>query len=405
MTFRARYVRGSAVRRTLGAMLELRALRFRILATFAGSVVAAAVLLAACGDPADRSSAAGPETWTVAAEPVLRIGEQDGEAAYLFDRVSAVRLLDDGGVVVADRRHAEIRVYDEEGVHLTSMGGPGEGPGEFEVISYLTIHPPDTLLAYDGFAYRTTRFLLDGTLAGNRPIRPENGAPEMYLGTYADGDAAIASLIPPPRGGTEVIPDRMSIGRYDQDGSRVAELTVADGIRRAGGAVVIPFSPYLHARMLRDSIYYTDGLKPALFVLDDEGNVARTIELPIPRPDHEAAWNTLHRELEARDETSWLDDVTPEIEAEPVPTIAEVVFDADERIWVKHYEPRTDAMHLRRGLPSGGRWTVVRPDGEILAHVDLPEGFAPLDASGRRVAGVHRDELDVERVVVFELRG
>lgn len=386
-------------------MPELCTIRSPIPVACGGCLAAVATLLTACGDPADRSSAAGPETWTVAAEPVLRIGEQDGDPAYLFDRIGTVRLLDDGGVVVADRGHAEIRVYDTGGRHVASMGRRGQGPGEFDAISYLGVLPPDTILAYDGFLHRTTRFLLDGTFVGDRPVRPADGAPEMHLGTYADGDDAIASLIPPPRGGTEVLADQMSIGRYGPDGSRVSELAVVDGIRRAGGAVVVPFSPYLHAQLLRDSIYFTDGLDPVLSVLDVEGNPARSIELPLPRPDHEDAWNTLRRELEARDETSWLDDVTPEIEAEPVPAIAEVVFDADDRIWVKRYEPRTDAMHLRRGPPSGGRWMVVRPDGEILAHVDLPEGFSPLDASGRRVAGVQRDGLDVERVVVFELGG
>lgn len=83
--------------------------------------------------------------------------------------------------------------------------------------------------------------------------------------------------------------------------------------------------------------------------------------------------------------------------------IATSMVDRDERIWLKHYEPATDATHLRSGAMAGGRWTLIEADGRIVAEVELPDGFAPMDATGRSVLGIHRDELGVERVRVYDL--
>ena len=362
------------------------------------------VLVAArgCSSGAETETG-GPVVWTVSADPTLQIGEQDGPAEYLFDQVNGVRLTPDGGVVVADEGSGTVRVYDAGGALSASMGRRGEGPGEFSWLSHVEILAPDTILAYDGRMFRVTRFLLDGTHIDERSILSDVGSPELYLGTYADGGAAIASLRPSPRGGTEILPDQMVVARYGPDGERVAELGVLDGIRRAGGVAVVPFSPFLHAFVLGDSVFYTDGMEPALHVLGAAGTPARSFTVPIASSDLDASWSVLRRELEARDELSWIEDLSPEVEALPVPAVGEVMLDAHGRFWLKHYDPATDASHVRGWTVGGGRWTVVDPDGREVASVDLPAGFAPMDASGMQVAGVQRDDLGVERVVVLEL--
>ena len=129
----------------------------------------------------------------------------------------------------------------------------------------------------------------------------------------------------------------------------------------------------------------------------------RTFTVPLPSPDLDAAWAALRPALEARDQTMWIENLSPEVESQPVPAVAEVMLDADQRFWLKHYDPATDATHLRGDAMDGGRWTVVEANGELVATVDVPDGFMPMDASGMRVAGVQRDELGVERVRVLTL--
>ncbi len=63
--------------------------------------------------------------------------------------------MSDGSLVGIDRRSAEVRVYDETGLYLRSMGGMGEGPGEFSDAFHLWILPGDTLWVGD---YRPWRY-------------------------------------------------------------------------------------------------------------------------------------------------------------------------------------------------------------------------------------------------------
>jgi hypothetical protein len=357
----------------------------------------------ACADTGGPRESAAPARWTTSPEPVLTVGEVDGDPRYLFSQITGVRLFPDGAFAVSDFSSRSIRVYSAEGRHVVSMGGSGEGPGEFGDINHLGVLGSDTIVAYDVSALRRTRYLRDGTLLGTTPFEPADGWPEVYLGTHADGDASVASLIPSPRGGTDIVPDRMAIGRYAPDGSLLEVVDTVPGIRRAGGTAVVPFSPFMHAWVLDDSVYVTDGREPVVDVLDARGEIVRRIRVSIPRPDLDAAWGVLRAELTAQDRTQWIEDLAPGVAEEPVPVISETMVDRDGRIWLKHYEPATDATHLRSGALAGGHWTVVEADGRVVAEVALPVGFAPMDATGRSVLGVHRDELDVERVVTYEL--
>lgn len=365
-------------------------------------VVPLLVLTVALGCGPERRDAEGPPLWATADAPVLSVGEQEGAPEYLFDDIRAVRITGSGGIAVADRGSNSVRVYDADGLVTATMGRTGEGPGEFTGLAHLELHPPDTLLAYDAGTFRISRYLLDGTWVGARTLRSDAGNPELYLGTYADGGAAVASLAPSPRGGTAILPDRMVVARYGPDGAHVGELGVLEGIRRAGGRAVVPFSPFLHAFVLRDSVYFTDGMEAALHVLG-EGTPARTLTVPIPTPDADAAWAALRPALEEIDQTMWIEDLPPEVVSQPIPAIAEVMLDADHRFWLKHYHPATDATHLRGDAMAGGRWSVVEPSGEVVATVDVPPGFMPMDAVGMRLAGVQRDALGVERVQVLTL--
>lgn len=357
----------------------------------------------ACADGAELEGFAETDRWTASQEPTLSVGEVEGDPRYLFSQITGVGLFPDGGFAVSEFSSRAIRVYDAEGRYVVSMGGPGEGPGEFGDINHLSVVPPDTLLAYDISTLRLTRFLRDGTLLGTTSVEPAGGWPEVFLGTDMDGGVAVASLVPSPRGGNDIVPDRMVIARYASDGSLVSVVDTVPGIRRAGGTAVVPFSPFMHAWLLDDSIYVTDGTEPVVDVLDAEGRTVRHIRVSIPRPDLDAAWSVLRAELSARDQLQWIEDLTPGVAEDPVPVIAASMVDNDERIWLKHYEPATDATHLRSGAMAGGRWTVVEADGRVVAEVELPDGFAPMDATGRSVLGVHRDELGVERVRVYEL--
>ena len=65
-------------------------------------------------------------------EPVLQIGERDGESPYLFSRVRGAVRVPDGRIVVLEGESLEIRVFGPDGTHHVSFGRRGDGPLEFE---------------------------------------------------------------------------------------------------------------------------------------------------------------------------------------------------------------------------------------------------------------------------------
>src|SRR5687767_10774943 len=72
------------------------------------------------------------QTWTVDAQPVVRIGEVEAAPVYMFSGITGAVRLSDGRIVVADSGASNLRVYDARGRHVSTLGGPGSGPGEFQ---------------------------------------------------------------------------------------------------------------------------------------------------------------------------------------------------------------------------------------------------------------------------------
>lgn len=79
-----------------------------------------------------------------------RIGAFDGDPAYVFGNVVDAHFLPDGSLAVLDGQADSVRVFDPEGVHRYSIGGPGEGPGELSFPVSLVRPVEDELWVVDG---------------------------------------------------------------------------------------------------------------------------------------------------------------------------------------------------------------------------------------------------------------
>ncbi|MEX1184341.1 MAG: 6-bladed beta-propeller, partial [Gemmatimonadota bacterium] len=76
-----------------------------------------------------RRNSGDPAQWS--ADRLVRIGASD-EGPAAVGRIRSVIADEDGNVYVADNIAGEIRVFDEAGMHVSSFGRKGEGPGEFK---------------------------------------------------------------------------------------------------------------------------------------------------------------------------------------------------------------------------------------------------------------------------------
>ncbi len=89
--------------------------------------------------------------------PRLVLGENDLDEHYSLGAISAVRFLDDGRIAVLDRFAYGARIYSPSGEYLQTIGGQGDGPGEFcNPNSMAALN--DRIVIIDKWALRATLF-------------------------------------------------------------------------------------------------------------------------------------------------------------------------------------------------------------------------------------------------------
>jgi hypothetical protein len=358
-----------------------------------------------------------PPTYRVLGPPDLEIGVVDGPPAYTFSRIHDLAVTQDGSLVVSDRSTPELRVYDATGMYLRTVGGRGDGPGEFASSPAVAGLVGDTLFAHDPMASRVTTFTLDGSLvdAMTLPVGSAGRAAlalRMDDGTYLVQTTWIApnsadelhdfrleldsiviertDAVGAPRDTVAVMPSYHRVRRVSQRGDGVFGVTQADA----------PFSPR--------PFILTDGAR-AIFAHSDrfelrlwDSDVDQDLVVRVLGVDHPATADEIRTYHEAAIRAAAApDEVDPlvwrlNIESLPdrLPSFRQVrVSDAGE-IWVSLMDFDDS---------EGWDWLVFSPTGELRGLVHSPPR-TELHAVGRDfVIGVTLDELDVPFVRRYPL--
>lgn len=219
---------------TPGARSAVR--RPSLLALPAG-VIAAWLSVASCGDggrqPASEARPAGTPV-AVGDEPRLSVGVARGDTAEQFHDVTAPFLLPDGRMAVPLTGRGLIRLFSPGGEAMETLGGKGEGPGEFRRLD-TAWHRGDTIEAWDPRLGRLTRFY------------PEQEPDVVTVANVATQAMGIAGPLP---GGWAVAGfasagmvrrDSTVVHVFDLDGRHRGEVVRVGGMHRmqtgdAGGA-------------------------------------------------------------------------------------------------------------------------------------------------------------------------
>jgi hypothetical protein len=109
--------------------------------------------------------------WQLSSDPSLEIGVVAGDESLELSEVAGALRLSDERIVVGNGGTSELRFYGTAGAHELSVGGDGEGPGEFRSIAFVGLMGHDTVVAYDGRLHRLSRFDGSGTFIGSQTIR------------------------------------------------------------------------------------------------------------------------------------------------------------------------------------------------------------------------------------------
>ena len=342
--------------------------------------------------------------------PLFQIGALDGDAHEVFGRITSLRMTEDGRIVVADEQAGALRTFSSTGEHLGSVGGLGEGPGEFNESAYVLGVSGDTIVAWDGRLQRISVFA-DGAFVETRPKAGE----VILANPVLVGDRLFAHSNNRLGGRPETGMNRpgVVVAVIDHDGEH-RSLFESPGherhldIQMSGGqiAAVAVFQPafargfFFTAHGVTDPRilggpndrlelreWDADGVLravhrfPGLDRAITEDDVARARERIIERYEEPTA--RMSKELAA------LDATVPELH----PAFDRVRVDDASRIWLR----RSVAERVEE-------WLLLDVDGtEPIGRVVLPEGFTLLHVRGERLAGSWRDELDVAHVRVYRM--
>lgn len=96
---------------------------------------------------------------------VREIGAGESTSSPTFERIRSIAVGRDGRMYIADAGARAIKVVKPDGTLQTSIGRPGQGPGDFGVIGAIYIEK-EQLIVPDPMLRRMSAFTLDG-----RPVR------------------------------------------------------------------------------------------------------------------------------------------------------------------------------------------------------------------------------------------
>lgn len=358
------------------------------------------------GDGAEAAAAALPPGTPLEVEdaPRLSVGVLEGDTLQELDRVVTPFLLSDGSLVVPLAGASTLRVFAPDGSFAGALGRRGEGPGEFMRLSSAWARG-DTLEAFDSRLNRITRF-------------PPDGAAEVVV-LAGPVDLAVPGALPDGWAVTnvhEVSPDgrdQMGVQHYGRDGAHRGEVARTEGMHRTGysggGAGPGPLSPRAHFAVSGGHVYVAETLTPRITVLDPSGTVVRRLTWePVAGPTPAEALAVVAESAAALPpEGALLLRSLEDAEApERISRFWGFLVDEEGYIWVRPYEPLRHAAALGglSGVGPGGVWTILSPEGAVVATVELPAELEPVQVTSDAVVGIRRDAMGVESVRVHALR-
>lgn len=353
--------------------------------------------------------------WIVSEEPETVIGNDTGPAPYLLYGVQTAILLPTGGVVVASRGTRDLRYFTEDGIHQRTVGGHGQGPGEFEWPRWMGITGNGDILVWDGPNSRVHVFDAIGELLRTTAIDPTippsmSGNEELPGRPAVVGAFADASLVVVPAFPTSYLTSRSdgtyhlttSLVRYGADGSAEAHLADVAGDEHAvhgGSSMHLPFGHRLYVAVGHGRIYVGSGKPYEIAILDRTGTEMGRIRRGFDARAVSAADRQRHRELFLQ-RVSASSRRAAELELDAMqfpaefPTYDALLVDSEGNLWSRNFEWPRDGE---------SEWSVFDTSGAWLGTVKTPTDIEVADIDDSRLVGITQDEAGVERVVIHKL--
>lgn len=351
--------------------------------------------------------------WSVEAVPRLRIGVLEGSEDYQFFGLRDAVVVDDGTIIATNDGSSELRFFDRSGVFLGSAGRRGEGPGEFGEFSRLRLcMDGERILVPDGAHNRVNVFARSGQYISTFRLQPVGSGNSIGIFGCA-GAGALLGVFQPGGGLLDGAPgDVLELANHyvlvDYDGSptsTVAQLrTRPRFVNEVEGVIHYPYIPLTPQHLIvasPDAVYISASGAAAVEKRTHAGEVVAIFRWRAPsRQSVTRVWADYVRES--------LDAISNEVQRKryarlyakdlPLP-------DSTPALQALHLDPEGNLWAQRYRLPGGADrlWDVITAEGTWLGAVTMPDALEVLRIGANVVVGRERDELGVERLVVYEL--
>jgi len=340
------------------------------------------------------------EVWSVGESPILDLAESGSGAAHIFERARDALWLADGRIVVGDDGWLEVRFFSASGNHLSSVGRPGEGPGEFGRIQTLSPWRGDSVAVFDPMRDRVTILTPAGAFR-TVPLSGRPNHPESILSLNGSAFIGLFSTrgLRPTEPGTFRVP--YQVLRLDEHGVVLDSLATIGGhetywaptlsgpplISRDGhlaarrGDVVFGSADDLGYERFTEGRGQTQSVRVPDFDLDLPTELVENVRAQALVGEHPP---DIRRALETMELPS------------SRPAYSKLLIDVTGSVWARAYRVW--------GEPDGPRaWQVFDSEGGWLGEVTMPDRFTPTDIGEDAVLGVWLDSFDVHHVQVRSL--
>lgn len=347
----------------------------------------------------ERGSWTPAQAWELV--PEVTIGSADGEPEHVFNHIVDIAIDPLGRIWIADATYNEIRVFDERGTHVRTIGRKGAGPAEFTGIAGMDWDPGGRLWVLDGGNARFSVYDTTGQVIGTHrrdALVTESPWPggfdeEGHLydtGAVREDGGTPGSIV---RFGPELQPlDTLSLPAYVPE---FFEIVREDGRSRQVTRVNVPFSGMQIWQVDRQGfvwVAFTRQYRLERYAFD--GTIDRIVErarrpLPVTSGERERFLEN-YRKFErqgGRLDLSRIPKTHPHFES--------FFFDEAGHLWVTPTTRGNEQI-----------FDVFTSDGRYLGTVRAPRRLAisPLPViRDSRMAAVTRDSLGVPAVAVLRV--
>jgi len=352
------------------------------------------------------SWAAG-DAWHLSEDPVLSIGVVDGPAEYAFHELRVALRLATGEIVAVNAGTNELRSYDSTGTHVRTVGGTGDGPGEYERMLRLWRFGADSLLVSE-FDGSMTVLGADGAFGRRLSLdrTTVEGFPSL-VGPFDDGSLLArvwhVSEADAFREGYTLQYDVYF--RYSATGNALDSLVTRPGrenvASRYGGQFASGTPPFGRAAVTAidgDRWYYGSSARYEIELLTARGRLLRLMRRSVQnRPVTRAIvgrfreWATAQTDLPPIIRQRIMNEPFPEA----MPAYDRLLVDDAGYLWVgRPVDPFAD---------DESNWDVFDREGVFLGTVSHALRFAPTHIGSDFVLGVWRDENGVQLIRMYRL--